>query len=152
MLGVVDGELDNDRPTRQRVCEMIRRVQPDVLLGHDPWKQYRLHPDHFQAGRLTIDGLVAARDPHFFPDSGRPHRPRHLLLFEAQVGDHTESVDAFLNHKIDALLCHRSQWQSTMGIDVHSAEAALQKEAFNTKIRREVESAGGEVFKRIDEL
>jgi len=152
VLDIVDGELDSDRTTRQRVCEMIRVVQPDVVLGHDPWKQYRLHPDHFHAGRLAVDGIVAARDPHFFPESGPPHRPHHLLLFEAQIADHTESVGTFLHHKVDALLCHRSQWQSTMGIDVRSPDADLQQAAFVAKVRREVESGGGEVFKRIDEL
>jgi LmbE family N-acetylglucosaminyl deacetylase len=152
VLDLVDGELDSDRPTRQRVCEVIRQVRPDVVLGHDPWKQYRLHPDHFHAGRLTVDGIVAARDPHFFRESGPPHRPRHLLLFEAQVADHTESVDAFLSPKIEALLCHRSQWRSTMGIDGQSPDADVQREGFTARIRREVESAGGEVFKRIDKL
>ena len=123
------------------------------MLGHDPWKQYRLHPDHFHAGRLTVDGIVAARDPHFFPHAGPPHRPRHLLLFEAQVADHTESADAFLAHKIDALLCHRSQWKSTMGIDINSPDTELQRAVFVlARVRREVESGGGEVFKRIDEL
>ena len=29
---------------------MIREVRPDVVLGHDPWKRYRLHPDHRHAG------------------------------------------------------------------------------------------------------
>ena len=68
----------SSRPTRHRVdavCELVRAVRPDVVLGHDPWKQYRLHPDHRRAGELVIDGIVAARDPHFFPDAGTPHRP-----------------------------------------------------------------------------
>ena len=35
-------------------------IGPDVVLGHDPWKRYRLHPDHRAAGFLTCDALVAA--------------------------------------------------------------------------------------------
>ena len=66
--GAVDGELENSRQTRASLVATIRRLRPDVLLGHDPWKRYRLHPDHRAAGYLTCDALVAARDPHFFRD------------------------------------------------------------------------------------
>src|SRR5581483_1244280 len=81
--GFVDGDLGTGERERSLVCEVIRRVRPDVLVGHDPWKRYRLHPDHRRAGELVVEGLVAARDPHFFPGQGlAPHRPDRLLLFE----------------------------------------------------------------------
>ena len=94
LLGLVDGELTNGRAEQGTVCAVIRRVQPDVVLGHDPWKRYRLHPDHRAAGDLTISAIVAARDAHYFPDQGlAPHRPRDLLLFEAEERDHVEELD-----------------------------------------------------------
>jgi len=38
-------------------------------------------------------GVVAARDPHFFPDLGLAHhRPTALLLFEADEPNHVEDV------------------------------------------------------------
>lgn len=152
-LGQVDGELVVDRATTEALCRVIRSARPDVLLGHDPWKQYRLHPDHHAGGRLVIDALVAARDPHYFPDAGRPHRPQHLLLFEAQVVDHVEHVtDAQVKAKVDALLAHHSQWLSTHGIAAGTPEEAAQTTAFADKLRTEIATAGGEAFKRIDEL
>jgi LmbE family N-acetylglucosaminyl deacetylase len=152
-LGAVDGELDADRPMRERVCAVLRAVRPDVVLGHDPWKQYRLHPDHHRAGQLVIDGIVAARDPHFFPEAGAPHRPDHLLLFEAQVVDHVETVgDADVTAKVDALLCHRSQWISTMGIDEAGEHADAQRSAFVAQVRDEAVDAGGEPFKHLADL
>ena len=70
----VDGELESDRIGRELVCRVIREVQPQIVLGHDPWQRYRLHPDHRHAGWLTVDGIVAARDPHFFTgEIGRAH-------------------------------------------------------------------------------
>ena len=76
-LDHVDGELASGLAERAEVCRVIREVQPDVVLGHDPWKRYRLHPDHRHAGLLAVEGIVAARDPHFFPEQGLPpHRPR----------------------------------------------------------------------------
>jgi LmbE family N-acetylglucosaminyl deacetylase len=156
----VDGELTNGPAAVAAVCAVIRTVRPDVLLAHDPWKRYRLHPDHRNAGLLTLDAVVAARDPHFFPEQGlAPHRPDLLLLFEAEVVDHFERVDGTVDAKIEALLAHRSQWHSTMGIDEASPDARAQRAAFTRRILVEAEElgavAGGtlaEGFKRIDEV
>src|SRR5690606_32639273 len=60
-LGWPDGELDTGLRQRWEVAYWIRRLRPDVVLGHDPWKRYRLHPDHRAAGLLACDGVVAAR-------------------------------------------------------------------------------------------
>jgi LmbE family N-acetylglucosaminyl deacetylase len=158
-LDLVDGELEHGREERAAVCEVMRRVRPDVVLGHDPWKRYRLHPDHRAAGWLSLDGVVAARDPHFFPGRGAPHRPSRLLLFEADVVDHVEDIGAFVDAKVDALLCHQSQWHSTMGIDPSGADTQSQLAAFAARVRTDAAEAGApagialaEAFKRIDEL
>ncbi len=152
-LDAVDGELEADAHRREQVCAVIRAVRPDVVLGHDPWKQYRLHRDHRRAGELVIDGIVAARDPHFFPQAGIPHRPQELLLFEAQVVDHVEPVtEEDVQAKIAALLCHKSQWLSTMGIQVGSPDAEDQRAAFEARVREEIDASGGEPFKRLTEL
>ena len=153
----VDGELANDLATRAEVCAAIREVQPDVVLGHDPWQPYRLHPDHLEAGRLAVDGIVAARDPHFFPEQDlTPFRPRTLLLFEPGRVDHLERVHEHLERKVAALLAHRSQWRSTMGID---AAPESQMAAFVARIHERAQMAGlragvraAEAFARIDAL
>ncbi|HEX6312181.1 MAG TPA: PIG-L family deacetylase, partial [Acidimicrobiia bacterium] len=69
-LDFVDGELAHDADGQARVCAAIRTARPAVVLSHDPWARYRLHPDHRHAGFLVTDGIVAARDPHFFPGQG----------------------------------------------------------------------------------
>jgi LmbE family N-acetylglucosaminyl deacetylase len=137
-LDLVDGELENRVDERARVCELLRDVQPEVVLTHDPWKRYRLHPDHREAGFLTIAAIVAARDPHFFVGRGAPHRAARLLLFEAEVVDHVEDVDGFLDAKVAALLCHRSQWRNTLGID----PATSDTESFEARVRGEASTAG----------
>ena len=142
-LGLVDGELESGAPERALVCEVIRQVRPTIVLGHDPWKRYRLHPDHRHAGWLTVDGIVAARDPHFFPGLGGPHhRPDALLLFEADEPDHVEEVDAFLPNKIAALLAHRSQWRSTMNIEAGTPSEADGRAAFAARIEAQAREDG----------
>jgi LmbE family N-acetylglucosaminyl deacetylase len=157
-----DGELESGLRQRWQVAYWIRRLQPDVVLGHDPWKRYRLHPDHRHAGLLAVEGIVAARDPHFFPEQALPHhRPGTLLLFEADEADHVEDVTGFGDAKLAALMAHTSQLRSTMYIDsdADAGEAGDQRRAFEDRIRTELAEAGadagfdeGESFKRIDDL
>jgi LmbE family N-acetylglucosaminyl deacetylase len=153
----VDGELVNDLATRAEVCAAIREVKPDVVLGHDPWQPYRLHPDHLEAGRLAVDGIVAARDPHFFADQDlAPHRPHTLLLFEAGRVEHLERAEGYVDRKVASLLAHRSQWRSTMGID---AAPDTEQAAFVARVHEAAQTAGlrgglraAEAFARIDRL
>ena len=62
-LGHTDGELQSGLAEREQVARVIRELQPEVVFGHDPWRRYRLHPDHRHAGLLAVEGIVAARDP-----------------------------------------------------------------------------------------
>ena len=157
-LGWRDGELEAGLRQRWEVAYWIRRLRPEVVLGHDPWKRYRLHPDHRHAGFLAVDGVVAARDPHFFPEQGLdPHRPSALLLWEADEPDHVEDVTAFLDRKLAALLEHRSQYRSTMDITDPGAEDEVER--FRRRIAdrtaehgRAAGVAHGEAFKLISRL
>jgi LmbE family N-acetylglucosaminyl deacetylase len=157
-LGWPDGELDAGLRQRWEVAYWIRKLRPDVVLGHDPWKRYRLHPDHRNAGFLVTDGIVAARDPHFFPEQGEaPHRPTTLLLWEADEADHVEDATGFGDAKLAALLAHRSQFRSTMGIDDPDGQDAVEQ--FRQTVMGKLTAAGrlagvpmGEAFKRMDDL
>lgn len=161
-LGWPDGELDSGLRQRWKVAYWIRKLVPTVVLGHDPWKRYRLHPDHRHAGLLTTDGIVAARDPHFFPEQSLPHhRPEALLLFEADEPDHVEDVAGYADMKLAALHSHTSQLLSTMHIDegAEVAEVEAQRQAFDDRIRAKLAAHGtlqgiaeGEAFKLIADL
>jgi LmbE family N-acetylglucosaminyl deacetylase len=152
------------RGLRQRweVAYWIRKFQPDVVLGHDPWRRYRIHPDHRHAGFLTTDAIVAARDPKFFPEQQvAPHRPRALLLWEADEPDHVDDVSGVLDTKVRALLAHESQYATTMRISsapgtAHDTdEVSAFRDAVATRAREAGRLAGmeaGEAFKRIDRL
>lgn len=154
----VDGELEAGLRQRWEVAYWIRRVRPDVVLGHDPWRRYRLHPDHRAAGFLAVDGIVAARDPHFFPEQQLPHhRPDALLLWEADEPDHFEDVSAHVDAKLAALFEHRSQLRSTMDITDASDEAQVARFRRHVLDRlatwgRQTGVAHAEAFKLIDRL
>lgn len=159
-LGHTDGELQSGLTEREQVARVIRELKPEVVFGHDPWRRYRLHPDHRHAGLLAVEGIVAARDPHFYPAQRMPHwRPTTLLLWEADVVDHVEDVTEFVDTKLAALLEHRSQLRSTMHIEVGSDDEEAQRDRFCRRVSdrlatfgRQAGIAHGEGFKRIDEL
>ncbi|MEO1064421.1 MAG: PIG-L deacetylase family protein [Actinomycetota bacterium] len=158
-LGWPDGELDSGLRQRSQVASWIRRLRPDVVIGHDPWKRYRLHPDHRNAGFLAVDGVVAARDPFFFPEHNiERHRPSALLLFEADEADHAEDVTGFADTKIAALERHESQFETTMRIgddDHDDAQRAEFRARVVGRLRESGERVGvehAELFKLITRL
>ena len=126
-LGAVDGELEVTMALRLAVARLVRTVRPDVVLGHDPWRRWLLHPDHRAAGTLTVDGVVAARDPLYkvpteAPLRGSPdpsgglaaeglaaHRPHTVLLFGTDTPDELVEVTATIDAKLAALAAHASQ-------------------------------------------
>jgi LmbE family N-acetylglucosaminyl deacetylase len=124
-LEQTDGELQHSPELREEIARLIRVHRPDVVLTHDPWQRYQLHPDHRTTGLLAIDAVVAAREPLFYPGQGlEPHRPSTVLLWSADEPDHAESVDSrAFTAKVEALLCHASQSETTMGDTARSAEA-----------------------------
>ena len=144
-LGAVDGELEVTMALRLAVARLVRVVRPDVVLGHDPWRRYLLHPDHRAAGLLTVDGVVAARDPLYAPalaaEGLAAHRPHTVLLFGTDTPDELVDVTATIDAKLAAVGAHASQvgdpadlerrvrtWNAAIG-----AEAGLQyAEAFHT--------------------
>lgn len=142
MLGHVDGDLEHSRSIVEQVSLHIRRLTPDVVLTHDPWKRYRLHPDHRHTGFIVCDAIVAARDPHFFPQQLREnslvhHRPDALLLWEADEPNHVEDVSFFVDTKLRALEQHVSQFESTMKV-VQEAEL----EVFRSRMRNRLAELG----------
>lgn len=145
MLDAVDGELEVTMALRLAVARLVRSVRPDVVLGHDPWRHWLLHPDHRAAGLLTVDGVVAARDPLYAPElrtEGLPaHRPHTILLFGTDAPDELVDTTRTMQAKLAALRAHASQigdpadlerrvrtWNAAIGAQAGLAYA----EAFHT--------------------
>jgi LmbE family N-acetylglucosaminyl deacetylase len=130
---------------RLAVARLVRTVRPDVVVGHDPWRRWLLHPDHRAAGLLTVDGVVAARDPLYAPELAAEglaaHRPHTVLLFGTDTPDELVEVTATIDAKLAALRAHASQlpdhadlerrvrtWNAAIGADAGLDYA----EAFHT--------------------
>lgn len=147
MLGRTDGELEYSMELRAELCFWIRSLKPDVVITHDPWQRYQLHPDHRITGLAAVDGVVAARDHLFFPEQIRSglekHRPSWIFLWNADEPDHWVDISAGFETKIRALLAHSSQGTTTM----QSAQAGeIEQSEFRSRMaewaRRQGEPAG----------
>jgi N-acetyl-1-D-myo-inositol-2-amino-2-deoxy-alpha-D-glucopyranoside deacetylase len=76
------GTAANDRPecfwradllaASTHVASVIREVRPQVLVTYDDFGGYG-HPDHIQAHRVAMYGMVLAEAPSFRPDLGPAH-------------------------------------------------------------------------------
>jgi LmbE family N-acetylglucosaminyl deacetylase len=113
-LRCADGELVPDLALREKIVRMIRTHRPDVIVTHDPFRPYALHPDHRAVGFATIDAVYpTARDPHYFPEHLRaglePHKTAEIWFFNAEHPDLVVDISDTFEAKLDALRAHVSQ-------------------------------------------
>lgn len=152
-LNWIDGELQHSSRTIAQVASEIRKFRPDVVVSHDPWKRYRLHPDHRNCGQIVIDAVVAARDPHFYRELGKHHRPSSVLLFEPDQINYVEEVaNADIEKKVQALLSHKSQHQTSMEDRSGENDLLEMTLTFARRIGKEYGCELGEPFHIIDDV
>jgi LmbE family N-acetylglucosaminyl deacetylase len=108
-----DGELEVNLERRKTLTRVIREYQPQVLITHDPWMRYQMHPDHRASGTLALDAAISARDRLYFFEQIegclKPCRIRRALLFASDQADYWTDISSTLDKKIKALSLHKSQ-------------------------------------------
>jgi LmbE family N-acetylglucosaminyl deacetylase len=108
-----DGELEAGKDFRAEIAMLIRRCKPDIIITHDAWRPYLLHPDHRAVGVTVCDAIVAARDHLFLPGQTaiglEAVEPDELYLWGAAEPDYFEDITETINLKLDALSRHQSQ-------------------------------------------
>jgi LmbE family N-acetylglucosaminyl deacetylase len=130
-LGHPDGELDNTRALRATLVERIRRLRPDVVVGPDPTAvffgtTYVNHRDHRELGFALLDAVSpAAGSPAYFPAAGAPHKVPAVYLSGTLEPDTWVDIDATVEVKVRALLCHASQ----LGADAELAGEVVRRRA-----------------------
>jgi LmbE family N-acetylglucosaminyl deacetylase len=109
-----DGDLQVTSDLRRQLARLIRQVRPRVIITHDPWRPYQLHPDHRAAGLLSTDAFIAARDhlyhPDLFYDEGlEPFDAQELWFYAPAEVDFFVDIADTLEQKIEAVRQHVSQ-------------------------------------------
>jgi LmbE family N-acetylglucosaminyl deacetylase len=142
-----DGLLEPTLAARTALARVIRTVRPRVLITHDPWRLYMLHPDHRAAGFLSTDAFVAARDhlysPELYFEEGlEPYDVPEIWFYAAAEVDHFVDISAALDQKLAAIRCHVSQIRDPQGL-----EERMRKRAGEVGAKHGVTFA--EEFKRL---
>jgi LmbE family N-acetylglucosaminyl deacetylase len=126
-----DGELTPDLGLREKITRMIRTYKPDVIITHDPFRPYSLHPDHRAVGLATTDAVYpTARDPLYFnehlQEGLEPHKTAEIWYFGAEHPDKHIDITAVFDTKIDALMAHASQVGTGEGLADRMRERAVE--------------------------
>ncbi|MEW6716537.1 MAG: PIG-L deacetylase family protein [Chloroflexota bacterium] len=112
-LGYPDGELAQASGLLEQLTRHIRLLRPNRLLVWDAWRPYQLHPDHRAAGLVAMDAVLAARNPHFFPEQlaegVKPYQMEEAYLYGSDQSDQVIDITATFERKMAAIGCHRSQ-------------------------------------------
>ncbi len=146
-----DGELEPNLWLREKIVRMIRKHHPDIVITHDPFRPYSLHPDHRAVGTATVDSVYpTARDPLYFPEhlneGLEPHKVAELWLYGSETPDKYIDTSSTIDKKIYALKAHESQVGTAETLDQRMRDRATERgreaglpmaEAFKTiKMRR----------------
>jgi LmbE family N-acetylglucosaminyl deacetylase len=100
-----------DKDTRDKVVDIIRKVCPDLIITHHP-NDYMC--DHVAVSKLTFDASFCASLPHYETTEKNPV-PICPIYYMDNLGafnfEPTEYVDitAEIETKINMLNCHQSQ-------------------------------------------
>ena len=102
---------DNNKAARDKVVDVIRQVNPDFIITHDP-DDYM--PDHTAVARLVFDASFAATVPGYTAGVKSPAKLVPIYYMDTLAGvnfNPTEFVDItpYVDKKLEMLECHESQ-------------------------------------------
>lgn len=115
-----DGFLTPSRALRARVTRIIRTLKPEIIICPSPdlyfsGRGYINHPDHRNAGIVALEAIFPAADnmmffPEMLNEGFLPHKIQQLYITSFDQGDTRVNVTDVIKTKIDAILCHKSQF------------------------------------------
>jgi len=131
-LGLPDGRLIDDIPTRLKFIELIMRVQPDLIITHYP-EDY--HADHVMTSRLVTFTVQMAWAPP--PElSGEPVRKQVPVAFMMSSNginfipeEYVDITDVWAT-KAQMVLSHKSQYMEGPDFDAVEVQEPLEQYSF----------------------
>ena len=126
-----DGGLMPDLDLREKIVRMIRTHRPDVIITHDPFRPYALHPDHRAVGLATTDAVYpTARDPLYFPEhlaeGLQPHKTAEVWYFGPEQPDKVVDITDVFDRKMHALRAHVTQVGTSDDLEARMRDRAKE--------------------------
>ena len=114
VLPIPDGELTASLENRGLLMNVIRQCNPDVIITH---RTCDYHPDHRCCGQLVMDCSYLIGVPLCCPQTpAMTKAPVILSMWDHFLNpvpfraDICVPIDSVVERKIDAVLCHESQF------------------------------------------
>jgi LmbE family N-acetylglucosaminyl deacetylase len=113
LLDVPDLEVDsNNQQLVKKLVEVVRRVQPDMIITHAPEDYMK---DHIEVGKLVFDASFSASVPHFITQQVEGIAAISPIFFMDTLAgvnflpsDYVD-ISPAIETKLSALACHESQ-------------------------------------------
>lgn len=101
----------DNKESRDKVVDVIRTVDPDFIITHDP-EDYM--PDHTATSRLVFDASFAATVPHYRTKVDKVARLVPIYYMDNLAGvnfvpEEYVDVSEHIDKKLEMLECHASQ-------------------------------------------
>jgi LmbE family N-acetylglucosaminyl deacetylase len=156
-LGFRDGHLHPNVELRRAISREIRRYRPELVLTHTPLRAIHVpigasHPDHLAVGEATLSAVYPdARNPRAYPEllqeGLEAHKVKEVWLPGFDGPDHFVDATGLIERKIEAIMCHRSQFNRP------DIEPDAPAKWIRDRMRQAGEQAGyeyAEAFKRLE--
>ncbi|HXH22923.1 MAG TPA: PIG-L deacetylase family protein [Dehalococcoidia bacterium] len=145
-LGYPDGFVYPTAELRGQIVRLLKKYEVDVVLTWDGFRTGFNHIDHRNIGIAVRDALYPAVRDHLYYEEhlaeGLKARPvNELLLAGSDSPDYFVDITPFIEKKVDAILCHRSQ------VSTRDREEMLKR--YRSQGRRRGRSGSFESFKRV---
>jgi len=134
-LGQPDGRVEANLAFRDQLVNVLRRLQPDIVLSMDPgyWafdNFYHYHPDHRATALAVFDAVYPAAGTSTYmpqPDEGLPpHKVREMYFSGTAHPNTYVDITDTIERKIQALLSHHSQIPESEDIARYVREVAAR--------------------------
>ena len=145
-LGYPDGGLEVTHELRGQIVHLLRQYEVDVVLTWDGFRAGFNHRDHRNIGIAARDAVFpAVRDRLYYPEdeaaSLESRQVNELLLAGSDAPDYFVDISAYIEKKVDAVLCHRTQ------VSTHDRDEMLKNH--RERARRPGRKGLYESFKRV---
>lgn len=113
-LGFRDGFFENDEFNRLEIIKVIRKYQPEIILGNSLTDR---HPDHGRAGDLVFDAIflsgLAKIETTIDGEAQQAHRPRLYLQFIQDTyikPDIIVDISDCIDKKVESIKAFKTQF------------------------------------------
>jgi len=121
-LDYPDGQLSPSIELRRDLVRLLRKYRPSRVICQSPERTWtptlmigRYHSDHLAAGEATLAAIYPmSQNPWDFPELLEegllPHKISEIYIMGAPNVNHFVDISDTMDTKIEALLCHASQF------------------------------------------